>query len=222
MIKNNLSNRKICNLQILKESSIYFNDDEVEIRYEDLEENCIVETTRKWYKTKLGRYVNIKGRRYYIDNKYRYCIDIKGDDFDFSNLRVKYYDYKDAYLVLIPINDLKIKDIKSLLYRNKRSMKRDIEIIDKEKLWEEEVDEIWYDIWRNEVKIPMIDWCEIMEADVITRKDKKVFETLKDMYFKDNNIEDDGCRCVYRDGFILHNEDDWDEYHDWALSVGLE
>ena len=96
--KSNLSKNPIYNLQILKESGIYFDCGEVEIRYEDLEENCIVETTRKWYKTKLVRYVNIKGRRYYIDNKYRYRIDIKGDDFDFSNLRVKYYDYKVAEL----------------------------------------------------------------------------------------------------------------------------
>lgn len=222
MIKSNMSEKQICNLQVLKESGIYLNDDEVEIRYEDLEENCIVETTRKWYKTKLGRYVNIKGRRYYIDNKYRYSIDVKGDDFDFSNLRVKYYDYEDACLVLIPINDLKIKDLKSLLYRNKQSLKRDIEIIDGEKLWDEDVDEIWYDIWLNKVKIPMIDYCEIMEVNVITEKDKKVFENLKDIYFEDNDIEDDGCRCVCRDGFVLCNEDDWDEYHDWALSVGLE
>lgn len=222
MIKGNLSEKQICNLQILKESSMYFNDDEVEIRYEDLEDNCIVETIRKWYKTKLGRYVNIKGRRYYINNKYRYRIDVKGDDFDFSNLRVKYYNYEDACLVLVPINNLKLKDFKSLLYRNKQSLKRDIEIIDKEKLWDEDVDEIWYDIWQKEIKIPMSDWCEIMEANVITINDKIVFETLKDIYFKDNDIEDDGCRCVYRDGFILHNEEDWDEYRDWALSVGLE
>lgn len=222
MIKGNLSEKQICNLQVLNESGIYLNDDEVEIRYEDLEENCIVETTRKWYKTKLGRYVNIKGRRYYIDNKYRYSIDIKGDDFDFSNLRVKYYDYDDACLVLTPINNLKIKDLKSLFYRNHQSMKRDIKIIDSEKLWDEDVNEIWYDIWQNEVKIPMIDWCEIMEASVITINDKIVFETLKDIYFKDNDIEDDGCRCVYRDGYVLCNEEDWDEYHDWALSVGLE
>lgn len=222
MIKNDLSEKPICNLQILKESDIYFDDNQVKIRYKDLEEDCVVETTRKWHKTKLGRYVNIKGRRYYIDNKYRYNISIMGDDFDFSNLRVKYYNYEDAFLALTPINNLKIKDLKSLLYRNKQSLKKDIQYFDKEKLWEEDIDEIWYDIWQNEVKIPMIDWCNIIEVPVITEKDKNVFEILKDMYFEDNNIEDDGCRCIYRDGFIIHNENDWDEYYDWALSVGLE
>ena len=216
---NYSSEKMISNLQILKE---YSNDNEVKIRYEDLEENRIVKITRKWYKTKRGRYINIKGQRYYIDNKYRYSIDIKGDDFDFSNLRVGWYDFEDAILVFKPINNLKIKDLKSLLNRNKCSLKRDIDFIDKEKLWEEDINEIWYDIWLQEIKIPMIDWCEIIEVNVITGNDKAVFETLKDIYFKDNDIEDDGCRCEYRDGFIIRNEDDWNEYYDWALSVGLE
>ena len=68
----------------------------------------------------------------------------------------------------------------------------------------------------------MIDWCETINLGIITQGDKEIFEILKEKYFKDNDIEDDGCCCVYRDGFVLQNEDDWDEYHDWALSVGLE
>lgn len=216
----NVSEKTICNLEILKESGQFMGDDEVEIRYTDLEENCIVETTRKWYTTKLGRYVNIKGRRYYIDNKYRYCIDKKGDDFDFSNLRVTYYDYEDACLTLKPINNLKLKDFKSSMYRNQ--LKNHIDWADRNEIWEDDVNEIQYNIWLKEIRIPLIDWCEIITLGTITQKDKEIFEILKEKYFKDNDIEDSGCRCEYRDGFVICNEDDWDEYHDWALSVGLE
>lgn len=214
-----LSENAICNLEILKESGQLMGDDEVKIRYMDLEENRIVETTRKWYTTKIGRYVNIKGRRCYIDNKYRYCIEQKGDDFDFSNLRVAYYDYEYACLILKPINNLKLKDFKSSLQRNQ--LKNHIDWADRNEIWEDDVDEIRYHILYKEVRIPLIDWCEIINLR-ITQEDKEIFETLKDMYFEDNDIDDDRCRCVYRDGFIIHDEEDWEEYHDWALSVGLE
>lgn len=214
----NILEKTICNLEILKESDMFMGEDEVEIRYEDLEENCIVETTRKWYTTKLGRYVNIKGRRYYID-KYRYCIEKKGDDFDFSNLRVAYYNYENSCLILRPINNLKVKDFKSSLYSNK--LNNHIEWIEKNEIWEDDVKEIQYNIWLKEIRIPLIDWCEIIDIR-ITQSDKEIFETLKEKYFKDNDITDDGCRCTYRDGFVIQDEDDWDEYNDWALSVGLE
>lgn len=213
------SEKTICELEILKESGQFMGDDEVEIRYTDLEEDCIVETTRKWYTTKHGRYVNIKGKRYYID-KYRYCIEKKGDDFDFSNLRVAYYDYEDACLVLKPINKLKLKDFKLSLQRNQ--LKNHMDWANRNEIWEDDVYEIQYHILRKEVRIPLIDWCEIIELGTITQEDEEIFEILKEKYFKDNDIEDDGCRCVYQDGFIIQDEDDYEEYNDWALSVGLE
>lgn len=214
-----ISENTIRNLEILKESGRFMGDDEVGIRYVDLEEGCIVETTRKWYTTKLGRYVKIKGKRYYIDNKYRYCIKKEGNDFNFSNLRVAYYDYEDACLILKPINNLKFKDFKSLLQRNR--LKNHIDWADRNGVWEDDIDQIQYHILDKQVGIPLIDWCEIINLR-ITQEDEEIFEILKEKYFKDNDIDDDGCRCVYRNGFVIQDEDDRDEYYDWKLAVEFE
>lgn len=209
----------IIDLKIIAENNTGYDD--VLVRYKELHEDRIVERWYKFYRTSFGRYIKIKGKRYYIDGRYLYQIKKKGDDFDFANLIVSYYDSEYSYLVLKLTKKMKLKDFKTLLIRNKGVLDGCKEILDKLNLWEDFVDEIRYDILRKEIQICIWVW-DTLDFSNISKKDKKIFEELKNIYFEDNDISDDGCRCVYKDGFLLHDEEDFELYHDWALSVGLE
>lgn len=176
----------IVDLQIIAEHGACTELNDVLVRYKDLKEDCLIERWHKYYRTEFGRYVKIRGKRYYIDGKYRYCINKKGDDFDFSNLRVCGYDSEYSKLTIKPINDIKLKQFKTLLERNKRVLDKDKDAFDEMNLWEEEIDEIWYDTIYERVYLWML-CCEgLFDFENITKNDKKVFNTLTEMYLSDH------------------------------------
>lgn len=211
----------IVDLQILKESGMCIEENDVMVRYKDLKDNCIIERWHKYYKTEFGRYIKIKGKRYYIDGKYRYYIDKKGDDFNFSKLRLSYYDSEYGYLVIKPLNELKLKNFQTLFARNGHVLEIYKEILDNLNLWEDPISEIRYGIWKNDIQLWFDDWDEILNFPKVSDKDITIFELLKNKYFEDNDISDNGCCCEYRNGFLLSSEEDYELYDDWAMSVGL-
>lgn len=176
----------IVDLQIIAEHGACTELNDVLVRYKDLKEDCLIERWHKYHRTEFGRYVKIRGKRYYIDGKYRYCINKKGDDFNFSNLRVCGYDSEYSKLTIKPINDIKLKQFKTLLERNKRVLDKDKVAFDEMNLWEEEIDEIWYDTIYERVYLWML-CCEgLFNFENITKNDKKVFNTLTEMYLSDH------------------------------------
>ncbi len=175
----------IADLQIIAEHSACTELNDVLVRYKDLQEACIIERWHKYYQTEYGRYIKIKGKRYYIDGKYKYCVNIIGDDFNFSNLRVCGYDSEYSKLTLKPINDIKLKQFQTLLERNSRVLDKNKVAFDDMNLWEEKIDEIWYDTIYEKAELWMLCCDGLFGFEIITKKDKKVFETLKEMYLSD-------------------------------------
>lgn len=175
----------IVDLQIIAEHGACTELNDVLVRYKDLKEDCIIERWHKYYQTEFGRYIKIKGRRYYIDGKYRYCINEKGDDFNFSNLRVCNYRSKHSVLELKPINDIKLKVFKTLLDRNNKVLDKNKEAFDEMNLWEETVDGVWYDSVFESVELVMYCCDGLFEFRNITKNDKKIFEKLKEIYLSD-------------------------------------
>ena len=175
----------IVDLQILAEHGACTEKNSVLVRYKRLKENRVVEKWYKYYQTEYGRYIKINGRRYYIDGRYRYFISKKGDDFNFSNLRVHNYRFKHSILELKPITEIKLKEFKTLLERNNKVLDKNKEAFDEMNLWEEIVDEIWYDATFEKVELVMYCCDGLFNFEKITNKDKEIFETLKEMYLSD-------------------------------------
>lgn len=176
----------IVDLQILAEYGACTEFNDVLVRYKDLKEDCIIERWHKYYRTEFGRYIKIRGKRYYIDGKYRYCINEKGDDFNFSNLRVCGYDSEYSKLTIKPINDIKLKQFQTLLERNNRVLDKNKVAFDEMNLWEEKIDEIWYDTTYEKVELWMLCCDGLFDFENITKKDKKIFDMLSEIYLSDH------------------------------------
>lgn len=176
----------IVDLQILAEHGAYTELNDVLVRYKDLKEDCIIERWYKYYRTEFGRYIKIRGKRYYIDGKYRYCVNEKGDDFNFSNLRVCGYDSEYSKLTIKPINDIKLKQFRTLLERNNRVLDKNKVAFDEMNLWEEKIDEIWYDTTYEKIELWMLCCDGLFDFEKITKKDKKIFDMLAEMYLSDH------------------------------------
>lgn len=176
----------IVDLQILAEHGACTELNDVLVRYKDLKEDSIIERWHKYYRTEFGRYIKIRGKRYYIDGKYRYCVNEKGDDFNFSNLRVCGYDSEYSKLTIKPINDIKLKQFQTLLERNNRVLDKNKVAFDEMNLWEEKIDEIWYDTTYEKVELWMLCCDGLFDFENITKKDKKIFDMLSEIYLSDH------------------------------------
>lgn len=124
-------------------------------------------------------------KRYYVDGKYKYCINVKGDDFNFSNLSVCGYDSEYSKLTIKPINDIKLKQFPTLLERNNRGDKNKV-AFDEMNLWEEKIDEICYDTTYEKVELWMLCCDGLFDFENITKKDKKIFDMLTEMYLSEH------------------------------------
>lgn len=215
----------IVNVQIVHENK---NNDFVTVRYEDTNKKCCFFSDLKYYHTKKGRYVNINGERYYINNNYRYSINKKGEDIDFSKLVVDDFDIDiDSYfnycLVLKPISKITYEDFKSLMCKNNKQKLMDI--INENNLWEDEIDFVYYNIFTEKIFSTDCSSLQIDEYKEVSESDKKIFKELIEIYSKDNEYlkqvledEEKHCKnsCPFNNPFGL----DPDEYRAWQISVG--
>ena len=177
----------IVDLQIIAEHGACTELNDVLVRYKDLCKNCIIEKWYKFYETQFGRYIKIKGKRYYIDGKYKYRICEKGDDFDFADYRVTYHDSEFSQLVLKPIKILKVKDFKRTFKKNGVLEKYE-EIFNKLDLWNEQINEIRYTDY-GDVHIYISCYDDIISIRP-TKKDATLFESLEKIYFVDQYGEE--------------------------------
>lgn len=95
------------------------------------------------------------------------------------------YYSEHSILELKPINDIKLKEFKTLLERNNMTLEKNKDAFDEMNLWDEVIDEIWYDTIFEKVEILMYCCDGLFNFEEITENDKKVFETLKEMYLSD-------------------------------------
>ena len=57
---------------------------------------------------------------------------------------------------------------------------------DEMNLWEEKIDEIWYDTTYEKVELWMLCCDGLFDFENITKKDKKIFDMLTEMYLSEH------------------------------------